>query len=181
MNRVSITAEELHRQAECDDAVALIDVRTPIEFRESHIPFARNIPLNRVGSASLGAFDGSGPVYVVCTRGPRAATACQRLASRGIGNAVLVEGGLNSWASAGFPVTRGKKGVSLERQVRIAAGGIVFVSSILAMTVHPYFAGVAAFVGGGLAFAGITDTCAMGMMMARMPWNDVKTDGVSVA
>ncbi len=174
MNRVSITAEELHRQAEGGDVITLIDVRTPIEFRESHIPFARNVPLNRVESASPETFNGNGPVYVACTAGPRAAKACQRLASRGIGNAVLVEGGLNSWTAAGYPVTRGKKGVSLERQVRIAAGGIVLVSSILALAVNPYFAGVAAFVGGGLAFAGITDTCAMGMMIARMPWNDVK-------
>jgi rhodanese-related sulfurtransferase len=177
MTTSSISAEELHEISERGERIALIDVRTPIEFRESHIPFAKNVPLNKITSAQLESPNGNGPVYVVCRTGSRAATACRHLASRGIGGAIVVEDGLMGWASAGFPVTRGKKGVSLERQVRIAAGAIVFVSSILALTVHPYFAAVAAFIGGGLAFAGITDSCAMGMLIARMPWNDVKTGG----
>jgi hypothetical protein len=41
--------------------------------------------------------------------------------------------------------------------------------------VHPYCAGLAAFVGAGLVFAGVTDTCGMAMVLARMPWNQVDT------
>ncbi len=61
--------------------------------------------------------------------------------------------------------------MSIERQVRIVAGGISLVGAILAITVNRYFAVVPAFIGGGLMFAGITDTCGMGMMLAKMPWN----------
>jgi len=66
--------------------------------------------------------------------------------------------------------------MSLERQVRIAAGTMVFAGAILGYFVHPYWIGLSAFVGAGLVFAGITDTCAMGMMIARMPWNQVKAE-----
>ena len=66
---------------------------------------------------------------------------------------------------------RGKKAISLERQVRIAAGSLVLTGVILGLFVHPAFFGLSAFVGGGLVFAGITDTCGMGMLLARMPWN----------
>ena len=60
-------------------------------------------------------------------------------------------------------------------QVRIAAGTLVLVGSALGAFVSPYFIGLSAFVGAGLIFAGITDTCGMGMMLARMPWNQVST------
>ena len=71
---------------------------------------------------------------------------------------------------SGLPVARGKKAISLERQVRIAAGSLVLLGAALSF-VHPAFIGVSAFVGAGLVFAGITDTCGMGMILARMPWN----------
>ena len=82
--------------------------------------------------------------------------------------------------AAGLPVVRGKKVMSLERQVRIAAGFIVLVGALLGFFVHPYFTGISAFVGAGLMFAGITDSCAMGMLIAKMPWNQCKDGSCSV-
>ena len=87
---------------------------------------------------------------------------------------VNVEGGTLACVEAGLPVVRGKKAISLERQVRIAAGSLVLLGVLLGWFVHPAFIGLSAFVGAGLVFAGITDTCGMGMMLARMPWNQVK-------
>lgn len=81
--------------------------------------------------------------------------------------------------AAGLPVVRGKKAVSLERQVRITAGSLVLIGAILGYFVHPYWIGLSAFIGAGLAFAGITDTCGMGMMLARMPWNQIPTNNSS--
>jgi hypothetical protein len=81
--------------------------------------------------------------------------------------------------AAGLPVVRGKKAVSLERQVRITAGSLVLIGAILGWFVHPYWNGLSAFIGAGLAFAGITDTCGMGMMLARMPWNQIPTNNSS--
>jgi hypothetical protein len=83
-----------------------------------------------------------------------------------------VEGGTLACVEAGVPVVRGRKAISLERQVRIAAGSLVLLGAGLSF-VHPAFVGIAAFVGAGLVFAGVTDTCGMGMLIARMPWNQV--------
>jgi len=155
--------------------VELLDVRTPVEFREVHVDFARNLPLDRLDpQAILAERKGSAgePLYVICRSGSRGKQACEKLSAAGL-RVVNVEGGTQAWDAAGLPVVRGKKAISLERQVRIVAGFLVLVGAVLALTVHPYFAGLSAFVGAGLMFAGITDTCGMGLLLARMPWNQV--------
>jgi hypothetical protein len=96
----------------------------------------------------------------------------KKLCGAGLENCVLVEGGIEAWDEAGLPVVRGERKVmGLERQVRIAAGALVVTGVLLGWLVHPGFLGLAGFVGAGLVFAGITDTCGMGMMIAKMPWN----------
>ena len=83
---------------------------------------------------------------------------------------------------AGVPFVRGKKAVSLERQVRIAAGTLVLAGAVLGWFVDSAFIGLSAFVGAGLLFAGVTDTCGMGMVLARMPWNRIgPTENASCA
>lgn len=149
--------------------VALIDVRTPAEFEEVHVAFARNVPLDRLDPKALGA-DPSAPVYVVCQKGGRGQKACEKLAAAGFAGATNVEGGTVACVEAGLPVVRGRKTISLERQVRIAAGSLVLLGVGLGF-VHPALFGIAGFVGAGLVFAGVTDTCGMGMVLARMPWN----------
>ena len=84
---------------------------------------------------------------------------------------VNVEGGTAAWQAAGLPVVEGKKTMSLERQVRIAAGSLIVTGVAIGHFVHPGGYGLSAFVGAGLVFAGITDTCGMGMLIAKMPWN----------
>ena len=103
---------------------------------------------------------------------------CAQFAARstlaaGYTNVINVAGGTSAWDEAGLPVVRGKKAMSLERQVRIAAGALVLIGSLLGAFVSPYWIGLAVFVGAGLVFAGITDTCGMGMLLSRMPWNQV--------
>ena len=175
----TITPTQLKDLHQGDPSIRLIDVRTPAEFRAAHIPFAENRPLESLDPAALGQ-SSSGtrrPVmYVICQKGGRGASACAKLEAAGLCDAVNVAGGTSAWEEAGLPVVRGKGTISLERQVRIAAGLLVLASSLLGYFVHPYWIGVAAFVGAGLAFAGITDTCGMGMVLARMPWNQVAAD-----
>lgn len=153
--------------------VELLDVRTPVEFAELHVRGARNVPLDRLDPVELKwpNTDTARPIYVVCRSGGRGRKGCERLLAAGFTNVINVDGGTLACEAAGVPVVRGKKMMSLERQVRIAAGGIACIGAILAMTVDVGFAVVPAVMGAGLAFAGITDTCAMGMMMAKMPWN----------
>src|SRR6056297_1735221 len=169
----TITPQELRQKGESID---LIDVRTPVEFRQVHAKPARNVPLDqldpqRVMEARNGS--ASQPLYVICKSGNRAGKACQQFEQAGYENVVNVEGGTEAWEAAGLPVDRGQKAMSLERQVRIAAGSLVLIGALLAVLVHPWFIALSAFVGAGLVFAGITDTCGMGMLLAKMPWNQL--------
>ena len=173
MTAAAITPRQLHELARSGAPVELIDVRTPAEFREVHADLARNVPLDQLDAAGLiaGRNASAPPLYVICRTGGRSRQACDKLLAAGGANVVNVEGGTLAWEQAGLPVVRGKKAVSLERQVRIAAGSLVLTGSVLGAFVHPYWIGLAAFVGGGLVFSGITDTCGMGLLLARMPWN----------
>ena len=158
------------------DTVTLIDVRTPAEFGEVHVDFARNIPLDALKAREVAKLAAAGPVYVICKSGTRSQKACEKLTAAGLDGIVSVEGGTNACVEAGLPVVRGRKAMSLERQVRIAAGALVALGAATAgLCPDPLWqkvgAGLAAFVGCGLVFAGITDTCGMGMLIARMPWN----------
>ena len=154
----------------------LIDVRTPVEYREVHVGIARNVPLDRLDPASLmHAHKGSAtPLYIICRSGSRGQQACERFLEAGFPNVVNVTGGTLACIEAGLPVIRGKKAISLERQVRIAAGSLVVLGAVLGGFVHLGFIGLSAFVGAGLVFAGMTDTCGMGMILARMPWNQCR-------
>jgi len=175
MSITTITPQQLSDLAQSGTSVELIDVRTPVEYREVHVDFARNVPLDQLDVAKLTAGrNGSGqPLYVICRSGSRGKQACEKILAAGYTNVVNVEGGTLAWDQAGLPVVRGKKSISLERQVRIATGALVLIGAGLGAFVSPYWIGLSAFVGAGLMFAGITDTCGMGMVLARMPWNHV--------
>jgi hypothetical protein len=84
---------------------------------------------------------------------------------------VNVDGGTLACEAAGLPLVRGKRTLSLDRQVRIAIGLLVLLGAVLGWTVHAAFVALSAFCGAGLIFAGITDRCPLAMAIARMPWN----------
>lgn len=161
--------------------IELIDVRTPVEYREVHVEIARNVPLDRLdASALMQARNGSAgePLYVICRSGSRGQQACEKFHNAGFSNVVNIEGGTMACVEAGLPVVRGKKTISLERQVRIAAGLLVLLGVGLSF-IHLAFIGLSAFIGAGLVFAGMTDTCGMGMILARMPWNQCGKESTS--
>lgn len=177
MNDKTITPTELYDMHRQGTPINLIDVRTPVEFRAVHATPARNVPLDTLDPATAclnGSANSDAPVYLICRSGGRASKACEKLIKHGYANVVSVEGGTDAWDRLGLPVTRGKAAMSLERQVRIVAGLLVLTGAILGYFVHPYFIGLSAFVGAGLTFAGITDTCGMAMMLSKMPWNQIK-------
>jgi hypothetical protein len=60
---------------------------------------------------------------------------------------------------------------SLERQVRLGAGLLILTGAALAALLHPYWILLSGFAGLGLTFAGLTDFCPMGLLLAKMPWN----------
>jgi rhodanese-related sulfurtransferase len=174
MSVPTITPRELEERRRQGRPVELIDVRTPAEYREVHAEPARSVPLDALDPRSVfEARNGTKdePLYTICRSGNRGRQACEKFHAAGYTNVVNVEGGTLAWEQAGLPVVRGKKTISLERQVRIAAGALVVLGTALGSFVHPAFLGLPAFVGAGLVFAGVTDTCGMGLMLARMPWN----------
>lgn len=181
MSVSTISPRQLHDVVASGQPVELIDVRTPVEYRETHVTFARNVPLDRLDAAAIAAARNGAtqPLYVICRSGSRAKQACERLIAAGYTHVVNVEGGTQSWDAAGLPVVRGKKTISLERQVRIAAGLLVLTGALLGYFAHPYWIALSAFVGAGLIFAGVTDTCGMGMLLAKMPWNQVRDGGAT--
>lgn len=168
----TITPQELEQLRKSDPNIDLIDVRTPAEYEEVHVTFARNVPLDRFNPAAIPASDK--PVYIICKSGNRGRQAAEKAEAAGR-QAVNVAGGTTAWEQAGLPVARGRKTMSLERQVRITAGLLILLGVALSLIVHPYFIGLCGFVGAGLVFAGVTDTCGMASILGRMPWNQTST------
>jgi rhodanese-related sulfurtransferase len=170
----TVSASDLDKRRRAGEKIDLIDVRTPAEFRSVHVEFARNIPLDEFDPEAVlrgRTGDAAAPLYLICKSGSRSRMASEKLERSGFAGAVQVDGGTDACVQAGLPVVRGKSVMSLERQVRVSAGSIVLIGILLGWFVHRYFLGISAFVGGGLVFSGLTDTCGMGSVLARMPWN----------
>ena len=169
----TISPLDLQRLLATQPDLALLDVRTSVEYAEVHVDRARNVPLDELDpKAIINAGPKGQPIYLLCRSGARAAKAADKFAKEGAAETVVIEGGTLAWIEAGLPVTRGTaKVISLERQVRIAAGSLVLIGVLLGWFVHRGFFGLSAFVGAGLVFAGITDFCGMGLLLARFPWN----------
>ena len=175
----AMSPEECAQRLSHDDQAILIDVRSPGEFSAVHAIGAINLPLDSLDPEELKAMlngRDDQTVSVICNSGSRSSMACSKLLGAGIENAISVEGGTHAWEEAGLEVVRGKGPISLERQVRIAAGSLVALGTFLGFALNPYFLAIPAFVGIGLVFAGVTGTCGMGMMLSKMPWNRVEKD-----
>jgi rhodanese-related sulfurtransferase len=149
----------------------ILDVRTPGEFDTVHIPGAYNAPLDVLREHRDEILSHLGQdVVLVCRSGRRAAQAEQTLRRAGLTNVHVLEGGITAWEANGFTVKRGAQRWDLERQVRLVAGLIVALS-ILFSVILPGAQWVAFAIGSGLALAAVTNTCAMGMLLARLPYN----------
>lgn len=172
MNILKIKAPEFAERLRSEQALT-IDLRTHAEFNSERLDQCVHLPLQSLDQNSFNAAIGSSEsVYLLCQSGRRAEMAIEKIGAKPNLNIVIIEGGLNALKATGVKVLKGdKKVIDLERQVRIAAGCLVFLGVILSVLVHPYFIWMSGFVGAGLVFAGITNTCAMGLLIARMPWN----------
>ena len=167
-----IRAEELDVLLASHPEIRVLDVRTPAEYESAHIRGAYNVPLDHLGEHGREIRSSvEAPVVLVCQSGQRARKAEEALRSAGMPNLHVLDGGVSAWLALGKPAVRGVQRMSLERQVRIAAGGIAAIGATLALAFDPWFAIVSLMVGTGLVFAGITNSCAMGSLLARLPYN----------
>ena len=170
----STTPQQLNSVRAADPAAILIDVRTPAEFQEVHAKGAVNIPLDRFKAAeviSSHKLESEKPVYMICKMGGRSQKACDALSKAGLNSAVNVTGGTDAWVAAGLPVVSDRKqAFSIQRQVQLMAGSIALLGALLSF-VSSWWAVLPIFIGAGLVFSGLTNTCGMGTVLAKMPWN----------
>lgn len=167
----TITPQKARQISEENPTAILLDVRTPAEFSARKAVGARNIPLDALETLA-DSLPKNAPLLLLCEKGGRASIAATKLQGHGFKDLHVIEGGTEAWASLGLPVEgTGRKTISIERQVRIGAGALVLTGVILGFLVNHAFFGLSAFVGAGLVFAGITDWCGMGLLLARAPWN----------
>lgn len=165
------TVQEVNELIDSGGECQVIDVREFSEFNSERIADAQLMPLSNF-EKHADEIDHSQPVYLMCRSGTRAKQAAEKLMKKGFTDIHVVEGGMMAWAGANLPIVKGESKVwSLERQVRFTAGLFVLTGILLGVFVSPYLLLISAFVGGGLMFSALTDTCGMGMVLARMPWN----------
>lgn len=152
--------------------VKLIDVRTPAEFESVHIPGSYNVPLDQLPEHREELRSRlTGPAVLICRSGTRARQAEQLLREVDLPALHVLEGGLSAWEQAGLPLSRGRQRWSMERQVRGVAGGLVLTGLLGGALLWSPLKWLAAFVGGGLLFSALTDTCGMAAVLGRLPWN----------
>lgn len=156
--------------------LCILDVRTAAEVQAANLPGCLHIPLHELTPERLQAEleksgkDGS-RVYLLCQGGKRAEMAADQLHGKVAAELCIIEGGMNAVRQSNIEIHNSSKTMSLEQQVRTIAGSLVLIGVVLGTWVHPGFYGLCAFVGAGLVFAGVTDICAMGMLLAKAPWN----------
>jgi len=156
--------------------VTLIDVRTPAEFESSHIPGSYNVPLDQLPDHRDELRNRlTGAAVLVCRSGTRARQAEQLLRAVDLSALHVLDGGITAWEQAGLPVNRGHQPWGMERQVRGIAGGLVLTGVLGSVIAWSPLKWLAAFVGGGLLFSALTDTCGMAALLARLPWNRATT------
>lgn len=157
--------------------LCILDVRTAAEVKASALPDCLHIPLHELTPERLQAEiarsgKNGAAVYLLCQAGRRAEMAADQLRGKIDAELVIIEGGMNAVSQARIPLaSNGRKVIPLERQVRIAAGLLVLTGAVLGTWLNPAFYGLSAFVGAGLVFAGVTNICPMGMLIAKAPWN----------
>jgi rhodanese-related sulfurtransferase len=156
----------IDRQEAC-----LIDVREPGEYASDRIPEAKLLPLATF-NASLVTFDPNKTLVLYCQSGRRSTLVAQKLIEAGFSQVAHLKGGLPTWKNAGYATEKDQNApISLLRQVQIVAGSLVVLGTLLGAFISPWFLILSGFVGSGLVFAGITNTCALAMLLAKLPYN----------
>jgi rhodanese-related sulfurtransferase len=167
----TVAPQELHQRIAKGEDVEILDVRTPAEYQEVHLPGSKNVPLDQldVHQYMSARADAGRPLYVLCKSGARARMACERFHQAGFTNVILVEGGIMNCERAGLPVQR--QAPDIESQVRITIGSANLIGLILGVLINPWFLLICAFVSCGLIVAGVRGKCPLASLLALMPWN----------
>ena len=154
-----------------ENKVTLVDVREAGEYAGEHIPGAKLASLSKFNPEEIKTISDK-KIVLYCQSGNRSGKAGKQLLDAGFESVNHLKGGLPTWKQAGYKTEVNKNApISIMRQVQIVAGTLVFTGTILGAFVSPWFLILSGFVGSGLIFAGISGTCAMGMLLAKLPYN----------
>jgi rhodanese-related sulfurtransferase len=149
-----------------------VDVREPGEFAREHIAGAQSLPLS---AFDLSHLPRDRKIVLCCQSGARSTRALAQLQAAGFNDVAHLDGGLAAWKSARLTTSIDvTQPISIMRQVQIVAGSLALTGALLAWLVSPWFIALSGFVGAGLMFAGITDTCMMAMLLGKLPYNQPK-------
>jgi rhodanese-related sulfurtransferase len=149
----------------------LIDVREPPEYAAEHIPDAQLLPLSTFDPVRVPQEAGK-KVVLHCVMGKRSEQAGQKLLDAGFTTVYNFRGGVQAWKDAGYATVRGQQApLSLQRQVQIVSGSLILLSILLGVIGSPWFLWLSGAVGVGLVYAGVSGTCGMTTLLARLPYN----------
>ncbi len=166
-----IDSSQLRQLISEDPLIRILDVRTGGEFDSVHIPGSFNVPLATLGEHAGDLAQLDHPVVLVCKSGARADQAHGQLTGAGKQQLHLLDGGLDAWVAAGGDVVRGTSETwAMDRQVRMVAGTVSLVGIVGSIFV-PRAKWLAGAVATGLTFSAVSNTCAMGNALARLPYN----------
>ncbi len=155
---------------EAGEAV-LIDIREADEYAREHIAGAHLVPLSGFDAADFPRERAKAAVFC-CASGSRTAEAAPRILGTGFDEVYQLEGGLSGWRRAGLATRVNRKApISIQRQVQITAGSLVFLGVLLGWLLSPWFYLLSGFVGAGLIFAGLSGTCGMAHVLRLLPYN----------
>lgn len=99
----NVGPEELYRALE--SGAVVVDVRTPGEYAQGHVPGAINLPVEEVARWA-DQIPKDRPVYLYCRSGNRSQKAAEYLAKKGYTNLYNVEGGVLAIERAGYSLVR---------------------------------------------------------------------------
>jgi rhodanese-related sulfurtransferase len=182
MSIQEISAQEFSEMVKKGHNLNILDVRTGIECRSEKLACNfLHIPLHELNPNRFVAMNektlGNKPLYILCRSGGRARKAAESLERAGMGNLVIVQGGLGACAECNVPIKKGAAW-SLERQVRFVAGFLILIGVLMGHFLNYGFYILPGFISAGLMFAAVTEWCGMAMLLAHAPWNrsDVTKD-----
>jgi rhodanese-related sulfurtransferase len=159
-----------------NSSTCCVDVRTPAEVRGDALDNIIPMPLDQLDSRTLEEKiklhnARAKEVYLICQSGKRAQLAAEKLAGQLTHEFIVVDGGMNAIRAAQGTCSTPTKMMSIERQVRLMAGILVITGVIAGFLLHNAWFALSGFVGAGLVYAAITDSCGMGLLISKAPWN----------
>jgi rhodanese-related sulfurtransferase len=166
----AIEAYRLKQEIE-QESVMLIDVREAVEYAGEHIPGATLVSLSSFDPAKISSTQNK-KIVLYCRSGNRSIIAAQKLFDAGFEDISHLVRGISAWKEAGYPTHVNRDApISLMRQVQIGAGSGVVIGTLLGALFSPWFLLLSSLMGVGLIFSGVTDTCILGRVLAKLPYN----------